>query len=72
MFHGLGFATDKKKSDKPCCFFLIQPWVCTIPGVSQLCQALEAVYDKLTPAIDLVRKKTVWPEGFDQNSPEND
>ncbi len=29
------------------------PWVCRIPGVSELCRALEDVYDLLTPAADL-------------------
>ena len=29
------------------------PWVCYIPGVKQLCQALVNVYDQLVPAVDL-------------------
>ena len=29
------------------------PWVCYIPGVKQLCEALDNVYDQLVPAVDL-------------------
>lgn len=29
------------------------PWFCFVPGVSKLCQALENVYDKLVPGVDL-------------------
>lgn len=28
------------------------PWICYLPGVSQLCTALKDVYGKLIPAID--------------------
>ncbi len=29
------------------------PWVCFLPGVKELCNALHAVYWRLTPAVDL-------------------
>lgn len=29
------------------------PWVCHVPGVSELCQALDNIYDRLTPGVDL-------------------
>ncbi len=40
------------------------PWICKIPGVSELCAALDNVYDKLTPFYDFDGDKFSGVEEF--------